>query len=172
MGNFNTRATIGNYGYLDGSNMTFAGAETRYSSDIGYIGVGGFVASDNLRNPYGLFDIKGKLNYDKKGIVEQNLRIRTAFDSDLKSTQIRYSPVTVNIPVGKVASIYSNTHYSGKYNFKEEKWNHSIGNFTGISCDINKKNNLALEAQRYNLQNIKDNSPENWSINLMYTYKF
>ena len=69
MGNFNTRATIGNYGYIDGSNMTFAGAETRYSSDIGYIGVGGFVASEDFKNPYGLFDIKGKLNYDKKGIV-------------------------------------------------------------------------------------------------------
>ena len=172
MGNFNTRITLGTYQYCDGNNMAFGGAETRYSGDKGYIGVGGHVASDNLKNPYGLFDLKGKLNYDSKGIVEQNLRVRTAFDSDLKSTQIRYSPCTVNIPVSEDVSIYSNTHYSGKYNFDSDKWKHSVGNFTGISWDIDKKNNLSLEGQRYNIQDFKNNSSENWSVNLMYTYKF
>ena len=172
MGKFNTRITLGSYQYCDGSNMAFGGAETRYASDRGCLGVGGFVALDNMKNPYGLFDLKGKLNYDNKGIVEQNIRVRTAFDKDLKSTQIRYSPVTVNIPVCDNVSIYSNTHYSGKYNFNTNKWKHSVGNFTGLSCDLGKKDNLSIEAQRYNLQNFKDNSPENWSVNLMYTHKF
>ena len=172
MGNYNTRINLGAYQYCDGNNMSFAGAETRYSGDKGYIGVGGYVASDNLKNPYGLFDLKGKLNYDSKGIVEQNLRVRTAFDGDLKSTQIRYSPCTVNIPVSDDVSIYSNTHYSGKYNFNSGEWKHSAGNFTGVSWDIDKKNNLSVEGQRYNIQDFKNNSGDNWSVNLMYTYKF
>ena len=172
MGNFNTRITLGAYQYCDGNNISFAGSEVRYGNNNGYVGVGGYVASENLKNPYGLFDLKGKLNYDKKGIVEQNIRIRTAFDDDIKSTQIRYSPVTVNIPVGKDVSIYSNTHYSGKYNFDSGKWKHSAGNFTGVSWDISKKDNLALEAQRYNIQDFKNNKPENWSVNLMFTHKF
>ena len=56
-----------------------------------------------------VLDLKGKLNYDEKGIFEQNIRVRTAFDDDFKSTQIRYSPITVNIPMGQDVSIYSNS---------------------------------------------------------------
>lgn len=172
MGNFNTRITFGTYQYCDGNNTAFGGAETRYANKNSYVGIGGFVASDNLKNPYGLFDLKGKLNYDKNGIFEQNIRVRTAFDDDLKTTQIRYSPLSINIPIEDNLSVYSNTHYSGKYNFDTQKWKHSAGNFTGISWDVGEKDNLSLEAQRYNLQNLKDNSSENWSVNLMYTHKF
>ena len=172
MPSFNTRTVLGAYQYCDGSNMTFGGAETRYGGDKGYLSLGGYVASDNLKNPYGLFDLKGKLNYDSKGVLEQNIRIRTAFDDDLKSTQIRYSPLTVNIPICKDVSIYSNTHYSGKYKYDSKTWSHSVGNFTGLSWDITKTDNLALEAQRYNIQDFKNNSGENWSVNLMFTHKF
>ena len=172
MGNFNTRATLTTYQYCDGKNTLLAGSEVRYSGSAGYVGTGAFVAVDDLKSPYGIFDLKGKLNYDSKGIVEQNLRVRTAFDGDLKSTQIRYSPCTVNIPVSEDVSIYSNTHYSGKYNFDSDKWEHSVGNFTGISWDISKKDNLSLEGQRYDIQDFKNNSGENWSVNLMYTHKF
>ena len=175
MGNFSTRTTIGAYQYFDGKNMSFGGAETRSVGKQGYIGLGGFVASEDFKNPYGLVDIKGKWNYDKKGIFDQNIRVRTAFDDDLKTTQIRYSPVTVNIPINDDISVYTNTHYSGKYNYQSKEWSHSIGNFTGISCDLGEKNNLALEVQRYNLQDLKtkkENEASNWSVNLMYTYKF
>jgi len=172
MGNWNTRVTLGTYQYCDGLNTSFAGAETRYGNKNWYVGTGGYIAANDLKNPYGLIDFKGKINYDNKGIVEQNLRIRTAYDGDIQSTQIRYSPCTVNIPVGKDTSIYSNTHYSGKYNYSTNNWSHSIGNFTGISHNLDDHNNLSLEVQRYNLQNIKDNQPQNWSVNLMYTYKF
>ena len=172
MGNFNTRISLGTYQYCNGDNTALVGAETRYTGGRGYVGVGGYVALDNLKNPYGIFDLKGKLNYDSKGIVEQNLRVRTAFDEDLRSTQIRYSPCTVNIPVTNDVSIYSNTHYSAKYNYKSSEWNHSIGNFTGVSWDVTKKDNLSLEGQRYNIQDFTDNSGKNWSVNLMYVHKF
>ena len=155
MGNFNTRSTLQAYGYADGNYTLLAGSEVRFAGKKGYIGAGGFVASNNLNDTYGIFDLKGKLNYDKKGIVEQNLRIRTAYDKDLRSTQIRYSPCTVNIPVSKDVSIYSNTHYVGKYEFDKKEWKHSMGNFTGVSWDVDTNNNLALEAQRYNLQNTR-----------------
>ena len=32
--------------------MSFAGAETRYGSNRGYIGLGGYVASNDFKNPY------------------------------------------------------------------------------------------------------------------------
>ena len=172
MGDFNTRVSLGTYQYFDGANTSFAGSEVRYSGQKGYVGVGAYVASDDLKNAYGLFDLKGKLNYDSDGIFDQNLRVRTAFDSNIKTTQIRYSPLTVNVPVSENVSIYSNTHYAGKYNYQSEKWAHSVGNFTGVSYDVTKKDNLSFELQRYNLQNIKDNNPNNWGVNVVYTHKF
>ena len=172
MGHFNTRITLATYQYCNGTNTLLANPEVRYSGGKGYIGAGVALGSDNLKNPYGLFDIKGKLNHTSNGILEQNVRIRTSFYEDINSTQIRYSPCTVNIPVSDDVSIYSNTHYSGKYNFHTEKWKHSIGNFTGVSWDATPKDNISLEGQRYNIQDFKDNSGENWSINLMYTHRF
>lgn len=172
MGDINTRTILGTYQYCNGSNTVFGGGEARYSDNGNYIGIGGFVASDEFKNPYGLFDIKGKVNYDSNGIFDQNIRVRTAFDDNLKSTQIRYSPITVNIPIDENISIYSNTHYSGKYNFDTKEWKHSIGNFTGVSYDVSKQDNISLEVQRYNLQKPNDNSPENWSVNLMFSHKF
>ena len=172
MGNIKTQAGMGTYQGLDKNNISFAGTEVRYGEKNWYVGAGGYVASNNFKEYYGLVDLKAKLNYDSKNIFEQNLRIRTAVDKDLKSTQIRYSPITVNIPVNKNVSIYSNTHYSGKYNYAENNWTHSLGNFTGVSCKIGSKDNIAFEAQRYNLQELKNNSPENWSINFTYTHSF
>lgn len=172
MGDLKTQASIGTYQSFDGGNISFAGAEMRYGEKNWYVGAGGYLASDNLKNPYGLVDIKAKLSYDSSNIFEQNLRIRTAYEQDIKSTQIRYSPLTVNIPITDDVSIYSNTHYSGKYNFEEKEWSHSLGNFTGLNYKIDKDNSIAFEAQRYNLQNIKDNSSKNWSLNFIFTHNF
>ena len=172
MGFFKTRAVYGTYQNFNNTFTSFSGAEARHSIEGGYIGLGMSVATDDMKSHYGLLDVKGKLNYDSSGTFEQNLRIRTAVDKEPKSTQIRYSPLTVNIDLTDNVSIYSNTHYSGKYNFDSGKWDHSAGNFTGVSWDIDKKNNLSVEAQRYNIQDFTNNSSENWSVNLMYTYKF
>ena len=99
---------------------------------------------------------------NKKGIYETGNVVQ----------EIRYSPLTINLPINDNLSVYSNTHYSGKYNFKEDKWTHSIGNFTGVDYKINEKNCISIELQRKNLQNLKDNSSENWDINIFYTHKF
>lgn len=172
MGDLNTRFASGTYQGLTGSYTSFAGLEIRNNQKKGYIGFAGLLASDNFDKPYGMVDAKAKLAYDSDNIFEQNMRIRTAFDDELKSTQIRYSPLTINLPINDNLSVYSNTHYSGKYNFKEDKWTHSIGNFTGVDYKINEKNCISIELQRKNLQNLKDNSSSNWDINIFYTYKF
>ena len=172
MGDLRTQASIGTYHGFDGSNTSFAGSEMRYGGKKWYVGAGAYLASNDLKDLYGLVDAKAKLAYDSKSVFEQNLRVRTAYDKDVKTTQIRYSPVTVNIPITKDVTAYSNTHYSGKYNFDEKTWSHSIGNFTGVSCKVSKKENIALEVQRYNLQDIKDNSSKNWSFNFILTHNF
>lgn len=170
MGDFKTQFSIGTFQYCDGSYTAFSGAEVRYGEKNWYVGAGGYVASNAFNDRYGLLDLRGKLSYDSNNIFEQNLRVRTTCDPNVKATQIRYSPFTVNIPITDNVSIYSNTHYSGKYNYDEKKWTHSIGNFTGLNCKINKNNSIAFEAQRYNLQDITDNSPKNWSFNAIYTH--
>ena len=172
MKNFSIRSTTGCYQYMNGTNTVFTGAEARCNGNFWNASVVGSVASDDFNNIYGLIDLKGKLNYDPKGVVEQNIRVRTSFDNDLNSTQIRYSPLTINVPIADGVSIYSNTHYSGKYDYNAAKWKHSMGNFTGVSYNCTKNDNLSLEVQRYNLQNITDNSPANWGINFMYTHSF
>ncbi len=172
MGDFKTLASIGTFQGFDGSNTSFAGAELRYGKKNWYVGGAGYIVANDFQNVFGIVDVKAKLAYDSKNIFEQNLRVRTSCGNDVNSTQIRYSPCTINIPVSDKVSIYTNTHYAGKYNYNTEKWSHSLGNFTGLNCKFDDKNSLALEAQRYNLQDIKNNSPENWSFNVIYTHNF
>ncbi len=165
------KATLGTYQNFDGTSTEFVGAEVGLNNKKSYIGTGISVATDGFKkNPYGLFDIKGKVKHNKN--FDSNIRIRTAFDTDIKSTQIRVSPLSVNVPISKNASIYSNTHYSGKYNYKTDEFKHSVGNFTGVSLNINEHINLEGEIQRYNLQDIKDNSSKNWGCNVIVSYKF
>lgn len=173
MGDFNARVSATTFQYCDGTNTVLVGPEVRYNYPRGYVGLGVAAATDNQKDLYGLLDVKAKCNYDNKGVFDQNLRIRTAIDGDgAKSTQVRYSPFTVNIPISDEMSIYTNIHYSGKYSYETNNWKHSIGNFTGVSWDVTPKDNLSLEGQRYNLQDLSDNSGGNWSINLSYTHKF
>lgn len=165
------KATLGTYQYFDGTSTEFVGTEVGISKKSSYIGTGLNIATDGFKNnSYGLFDIKGKVKYNK--YLDSNMRIRTAFDKDIKSTQIRMSPLSVNVPISKNISIYSNTHYSGKYNYKTDEFKHSVGNFTGVSLNINEHINLEGEIQRYNLQDITDNSSQNWGCNVIVSYKF
>jgi outer membrane autotransporter barrel domain protein len=89
-----------------------------------------------------------------------------------EAVQIRYSPLSVDIPVGKNTNIYLNPHYSGQMDFKQDKWTNSAGVFAGVTQKLNENASLSLEAQRYNLQDIKDNSAKNWSVNAIVSYKF
>lgn len=164
--------SISSYQSPNGPNFTVAGAEQKIKLNKGYVST--FVgAGTNFKNDaMFVVDLKGGYNYDKKGIFNQNLRIRNKMGENSESTQIRYSPISANIPVGDKTSIYINPHYSGQYDYKKDKWTNSVGAFAGVTYDINDKTKVSLEGQRYNLQDIKDNSGKNYSINAIVSYKF
>ena len=166
------RATASTFQYGDGNNTCLVGGEARYNIKSSYIGLGGNIATDNFKNVYGVIDFKGKLNYDSKGIFEQNLRIRTAFDDELKSTQIRYSPLTVNVPITDKISIYNNLNYAAKHNYQTQEWTHSLSDFLGISINATKNLNISLEGQVYNLQDCKNFGNDDVSANIFVTWKF
>ena len=170
--NINYRAIVGTFQYGDGPNTSFAGAEARYSKNSNYVGVGAHIATDNFENAYGLVDFKGKLKYDKKGIFEQNLRIRTAFDKELKTTQIRFSPFTVNIPITENISIYNNLNYAAKHNWQTKDWAHSASDFLGLSFNATKNLNIAVEGQAYNIHNPQNITSKDFSANVFITWKF
>lgn len=160
------------YQSFDGSNYTLTGLEDKYKGKKGsvstFLGVGTNFKNDVM----GVLDIKGARNYDKQGIFSSNLRLRTKLGKESESLQVRYSPVSVNVPVGKSTSLYLNPHYSGQMDFRKDKWTNTAGAFVGVSQNLNEKTNLSLEVQRYNLQDIKDNSAKNWSFNAILSYKF
>ena len=164
--------SISSFQSFDKSNFTVAGVENKYKLGKGYVSA--FVGAATNFKDDGMFvvDLKGGYNYDKNGIFNQNLRIRNKMGKKTESTQIRYSPLTVDVPVGENTNIYLNPHYSGQYDYKKDKWTNSIGAFAGITQKINDKTSISIEGQRYNLQDIKDNSGKNWSVNAIVSYKF
>ncbi len=166
-----SNVSVSTYQTLNGKNFSVAGIEEKFNFMKGYtsafIGLGTNFKDDGMF----VVDIKGGYNYDKKGIFNQNLRIRNKMGKNTESTQIRYSPLSVDLPVGKNTNIYLNPHYSGQYDYKKDKWTNSFGAFAGVTQKINDWS-ISLEAQRYNLQDLKDNSNKNWSINGIVSYKF
>lgn len=161
--------TLNSFQSLDGSNLTIGGVEQKFpfkkASVSTFLGVGtNFEDNTNL-----VFDVKGSMNYNKT--LNQNLRIRNNINGDNTTTQIRYSPISVNVPIGENTSFYANPHYSGKYNYKNKEWTHSAGVFAGITKKFG-MTSLSIEAQRYNVQDIKNNSGENWSFNAILSYNF
>lgn len=160
------------YQSFDGSNYTLTGLEDKYRGKKGYVSTFLGVGTNFKNDVMGVLDIKGGRNYDEKGILNSNLRLRTKLGKESESLQVRYSPLSVNVPVAKNTSLYLNPHYSGQMDFRENKWKNSLGVFAGVSQNLNKKTNLSLEVQRYNLQDITDNSAKNWSVNAILSYKF
>lgn len=162
--------SLSTYQNFDGTNLTIGGVEEKAKSSNGsasaFLGVG----TDFHKDAMVVIDFKGSLNYDKNGILNQNLRVRNTIGLKNTATQIRYSPLSVNVPVGKNTSIYANPHYVGKYNYKTDKWTNSAGVFAGVTQKLSPKTSLSLEVQRYNLQDIKDNSGKNWGINAILSY--
>ena len=162
--------SLSSYQNLDGSNLTIGGVEekakSRNGSAAAFLGIG----TDFNKDAMAVLDFKGALNYDKNGIINQNLRVRNTVGTKSSATQIRYSPLSVNVPVGKNISLYANPHYVGKFNYKTEKWTNSAGVFAGVTQKLSPKTSLSLEVQRYNLQNIKDNSGKNWGVNVIVSH--
>lgn len=156
------------YQSMDGSNFTTAGYDFKFKNGIGaYAGFG----TDFDNAGVGVFDLKESNSYTDDGIVGHNVRLRTKYNGDVMSTQVRVSPCTVNIPVGENTSVYVNPHYVGNYDYKAEKWKNGAGIFAGVTQNIGNGVSVSLEGQRYNLQDITDNNGGNWSVNAIISVK-
>jgi len=161
--------TVSTYQSADGSNFTTAGFDVKFKGGIGaYLGMGTDFKSDAV----GVIDFKESNPYSKGSMFSQNLRIRSKYDERFISTQVRFSPCTVNVPLenGKT-SLYLNPHYSGTYDYQKKEWKHTAGAFLGVTQKINNSLSLSAEVQRYNLQDITDNSSQNWSGNVILSVK-
>ena len=164
--------SISSYQNFDGTNLTIAGVEEKASGLRGSAGVFLGVGTDFTKDAMGVLDFKGTYNYDDKGLFNQNLRVRNTVGVKSAATQIRYSPLSVNIPLNDKTTLYANPHYVGKYNYKTNQWTNSAGIFAGATQKFTDKTSLSLEVQRYNLQDIKDNSGKNWGVNAIISWKF
>ncbi len=164
--------SLNSFQSLDRSNLTIGGLEENVVSKKGSVGafIGG--GTDFNKDVMLIIDMKGKMRYDDKGIFNQNLRVRNTIGINSNTTQIRYSPFSVDVPISNNLSFYANPHYVGKYDYKNDKWTNSAGIFAGFTQKIDKNTAVSIEGQRYNLQDIKDNSGKNWSINAIVNYKF
>lgn len=170
-----TGASVSTYQNLDGSNYTLAGVEYKEKCDNYSAGIfAGAGTTFGKKDAFGLvFDVKASHNYS--GVLNQNIRLRTKMTTDNTSLQVRYSPLSVNVPLGENTSLYGNLHYCGQlnknYETKSTTWKNSCGAFAGVTQNIGNVS-VSLEAQRYNLQNINDNSSANWGVNATVSYRF
>lgn len=171
-----TGVSVSSYQNLDGSNFTLAGIDYKEKADN--LSAGLFFGAGTTfakKDAFGIVaDVKASHNYS--GVLNQNLRLRTKMGTDNTSLQVRYSPVSFDVPVGENTNLYGNLHYCGQLNknyaAKSTTWKNSCGAFAGVTQKIDKNTSVSLEVQRYNLQNIKDNSSANWGINASISYKF
>ncbi len=162
--------SLNTYQNFDGTNLTIGGLEEKAVSKHGSAGVFLGVGTDFSKDAMAVLDFKGTYNYDKKGLLNQNLRVRNTVGLKSAATQIRYSPLSVNIPLSDKTSLYANPHYVGKINYKTGEWTNSAGVFAGVTQKVSKNMSISLEAQRYNLQDIKDNSGKNWGVNAIISW--
>lgn len=164
------------YNDLDGSNYTLAGIDYKEKMDnlsAGlFFGAGTSFSKNNTLDL--VTDVKFSHNYSNT--LNQNIRLRGKIGLTDSSLQVRYSPVSIDVPIGKSTSLYGNLHYCGQlnknYNTSKTTWKNSCGVFVGGTQKLDKNTSVSFEVQRYNLQNIKDNSNKNWAINAGISYKF
>lgn len=161
----------GTFQNFDGSNYSVAGLEEKIKADGKSITLFTGVGTNFGNNADMVVDFKGSMNYDAKGMLNQNIRLRTKVNDDKQTFQVRYSPLSFNIPVGENTSLYANPHYCGQIS-NDGEWKHSAGIFAGATQKLGKNTNVSVEVQRYNLQNINDNSGINWGINAIVSYQF
>lgn len=163
--------SIGTYTYNKSScNQLFTGMENKFKKDNLSFGIFTGVIGTSSDDPALLVDLKECYKYDDKGIFNQNIRIRNCASENTTTTQIRVSPLTVNIPLGKTTSAYVNPHYVGKYNYQTGDWTQGAGVFAGFEQKIG-STTVALEGQRYNLQDF-NNHKGNWGVNLIVSKSF
>ncbi len=162
--------TAGVYTYNDGSCQMFLGFENKFQNDGLSLAV--FTGATNVGkdNAGFLVDLKESYKYDKTGYLSNNIRIRNTFSEGSNTTQVRVSPLTITIPIGKSTSAYVNPHYVGKYNYNTKEWSQGAGVFAGVEQKIG-SSSVALEGQRYNIQDWNKNKG-NWGINVIYTKTF
>lgn len=164
-----TNVSVSTFQSFDGSNYTLAGIEGKLKyKNVTFGGFGG-VGTDFNGSTSIVTDAKLTHSYNKT--LNQNLRIRNKISEDTNCTQIRYSPLSINIPIGENTNIYANPHYVAQINSNTNEWKHSAGIFVGATQKF-KNLSISAEIQRYNLQNIKDNSGANWSGNVIISYNF
>ena len=155
---------------LDGTRFGLFGVDENIKSNKGSAGAFLGIGTDTSKDVKVVLDFKGTYNYDKDGIINQNLRIRNSIGFKGAATDIRYSPLSISAPITEKTSFYVNPHYNGSINYKTDKWTNSAGVFAGFTHKISQNSTISLEAQRYNLQDIKDNSAKNWGINAIINW--
>ena len=169
VGDITRDVTVQSFQSLNGDNQTIAMVGLNYQAGkkVSLFAGGGYDTNfkDNLGLP---FDVKGKYQFDENHSIQA--RIRSLHSDKKNTTQFRISPGWQE-QLGKNTSIYLNPYYAYKIDYNNNKHDHSIGAFGGISQKIG-NTTISLEGQRYNLQVPEDNSGKNWSINLIISYKF
>lgn len=170
IGDITREVSIASYQSFDGSNQTIGMYGLKYQAGKNvsvYVG-GGY--DTNFKDNLGLaFDAKTNWQIDENYSLQG--RIRTCHSDKKNTTQFRISP-GIQDSLGEKTSIYLNPYYAYKIDYDKHTDNHSIGVFGGISQKIDNKTTVFVEAQRYNLQDLKNNSAENWSVNAGISYKF
>ena len=68
--------SLSTYQNFDGTNLTIGGVEEKAKSKNGSAAVFLGIGTDFSKDVIGVLDFKGTLNYDKNGIINQNLRVR------------------------------------------------------------------------------------------------
>lgn len=162
--------TTSTFQSFDGSNYTLTNVDGSLKYKRVSVGAAWGIGTD-FNDTNVVTDLKASLNYDKNGRFNQNLRIRNKISDDVTTTQVRYSPLSINVPINESLSIYANPHYVAQKNDIVNEWQHSAGIFVGATKRMGKIS-VSAEIQRYNLQDINDNSGANWSGNVIVSYKF
>ena len=172
----NLYATVSTFQNFDGTNFTTAGVEAKTS--LGPIGLGAYVGlgSDFKDKATGVFDVKCNGKYTQDGTLGFNGRVRTKLGKNEQSTEVRVSPLSVNIPISKSVSAYFTPCARAKYNYFNNSWTPSATVFAVITWKPDDKTSISAEVQSYDTQNAFNGSGEflngeNWSGNLVISHK-
>ena len=166
----NRDVTISTFQGLNGKNQTIAMCNGTYNvTPKVSVSAGVGVETDFTDNVGAAFDVKGKYKFDDHFSVQG--RVRTLVSDEKGTTQIRIAP-TAQTKIAEGTTIYATPYYAYKVDFKNGGDNHSIGAFAGITQKVGKNTDISFEAQRYNLQEIRNNSADNWSVNATLTHRF
>lgn len=170
IGDISREISVASYQSFDGLNQTIGMYGLKYQAGENvsvYVGAG---FDTNFTDNLGVV-CDAKTNWQINENYSLQGRIRTCHSDKKNTTQFRISP-QFQESLGKNTSVYVNPYYAYKLDYDNHTGNHSIGIFSGVSQKIGNKTTVFVEAQRYNLQDIQNNSGKNWSVNVGLSYKF